>query len=92
MSHRRREGGGGVVDGDPVAWILLLYMFFVLMFWFQSSSSINPIAGNTTIVAAYATGWTGIRWLGLFMAPFAIYLLVKGFTGEGDVEGDEGQE
>ena len=92
MSHRRREGGGGVVDGDPVAWILLLYMFFVLMFWFQSNTSINPIAGNTTIVAAYASGFTGIRWFALLMAPFAIILLVKGFTGEGDVESDEGEE
>ena len=92
MSHRRRGSGGGVVDGDPVAWILLLYMFFVLMFWLQSSTSINPIAGNTTIMASYARGWTGIRWFGLFMAPFAIYLLVKGFTGEGDVESNEGGE
>jgi len=74
-----------VIDGDPVAWILLLYMMFVMLFWFQSNTSINPLQGNSTIRAAYATGWTGIRWLGLLMAPFAIFLLVKGFTGEGSV-------
>ena len=90
MSHRRRRGSGeGVVDGDPVAIIILLYMVMVQIFWFSSGTAINPLAGNSSITTAYSTGWTGIRWFGLLMAPFAIFLLVKGFAGGGSVEGDE---
>jgi len=81
-----------VIDGDPVAWILLIYMMLVFLFWLQSNTPINPIQGNASIRAAYATGWTGIRWFGLLMAPFLIFILAKGFTGEGNVERDEGEE
>ena len=81
----RKRSGQGVIDGDPVAIILLLYMFFVLIFWFQSTSSLNPFSTNSTIRAAYTTGYNGIRWLALMLAPFAIFLVVKGFTGEGSV-------
>lgn len=85
MSHLRQTRGRGVIDGDPIAIILLMYMFLVLVFWFQSTTSINPLSTNSTIRQAYVTGWTGIRWLGLLLAPFAIFLLAKAFTGEGSV-------
>ena len=94
MSHRR--SGQGVIDGDPVAIILLLYMFFILVFWFQSTSSFNPLSTNSTIRTAYVTGYNGIRWLALMLAPFAIFLVAKGFAGEGSVfhkgRGEEEEE
>lgn len=95
MSHRRGTSGQGAKDGDPIALVILMYQFLILLFWFQSNTAINPIAGNTTIVASYATGWTGIRWLGLMMAPFAIFMIVKAFTGDGSVfsrGGDDDEE
>ena len=79
------------MDGDPIAIILLCYMFLILVFWFQSTSSVNPIAGNSTIRAAYVTGYSGIRWFALLLAPFAIFLLARGFTGEGSVFRKEGE-
>ena len=80
------------MDGDPIAIILLCYMFLILVFWFQSTSSVNPIAGNSTIRAAYVTGYSGIRWFALLLAPFAIFLFARGFTGEGSVFRKEGSE
>jgi len=85
LSHRRRTSGQGVIDGNPIAIILICYMFLVLVFWFQSTSSVNPIAGNSTIRQAYVTGYSGIRWFALLLAPFTIFLFARGFVGEGSV-------
>lgn len=76
----------GVLGGDPFSWILLLYMMFILLAWFgTNNTNINPLAGNSTITGNFATSFTDTKWLMLLMAPFAVYLFITAFAGEGDM-------
>lgn len=85
----------GLSSEDPLGLIVTIAMMFIMVFWFgQTSTAVNAIGGNSTIVANFccastsaygATSW--LLWI--VFSPFALLIFINYFAHRVQDQGDE---